>query len=284
MSLNIKSINNSKDGLSSKDKFGIFFSKVKSDVEDVFDISNDNLIDNISLSGDNSVHISSMTRHYRPGKSNNSGKVMGNNQKNYKKVVVENIKNTNGVNNVKFESSSVNQKAYNNTLIQDLNAKNIDKKNVQDISIKNVEKNSNSTDMITVMSATEINDRNKNLEKSFDLLKDKQLGLFSNDPLVQSKSASIVVKVLSNIIPKTTTKQASVKVDGNLLEKVINSIHLYLEKTGTETNKSEVYRNYLMNMLVQSKYILKEKIKLKEELMKSKKAGAKVGGVYDISL
>ncbi len=102
------------------------------------------------------------------------------------------------------------------------------------------------------------NKRNKVMIEVYDKLKADERGLFSTNTKKQVIIAKKVISSLSQIVPKTSEKVTNIQVNTSLLDRVVNSITAYLEKSGFETSQSEVSRESLLSMLRQSRYILQD--------------------------
>lgn len=103
--------------------------------------------------------------------------------------------------------------------------------------------------------------RNKGLIDVYAKLKTDERGLFANNSAQQLNVAKKVINDLSQIVPKTNQKVTNIQVNTNLLDRVINGLSIYLEKTWLENAEAEKSRDLLLNMLKQSKYILQGKMK-----------------------
>lgn len=106
--------------------------------------------------------------------------------------------------------------------------------------------------------------RNKGLIDVYARLKTEERWLFANNSSQQLNVAKKVIKDLSQIIPKTNQKVTNIQVNTSLLDRVINGISIYLEKTWLENPEAEKSRDLLLNMLKQSKYILHRKLSPKK--------------------
>lgn len=102
------------------------------------------------------------------------------------------------------------------------------------------------------------NKRNKVMIEVYDKLKADERVLFSTNTKKQVIIAKKVIASLSQIVPKTSEKVTNIQVNTSLLERVVNSITAYLEKTWFETSHSESSRESLLSMLRQSRYILQD--------------------------
>ncbi len=104
------------------------------------------------------------------------------------------------------------------------------------------------------------NKRNKVIIDVYTKLKQDEIWLFSNDSKKQVIIAKKVIRNLWEIIPKSSQTVTNIQVNTTLLNRVVNSISNYLEKTGLENKQSENSRESLLRMLRQSKYILQDVI------------------------